>query len=83
MKLLAGDEQSPSPLILILTDLINVAFQAGQPLQSWKKAIISMIPKKKEDGSFTNMIHEMRPISVLQEFGKISPKFCQIGSVGS
>ena len=33
-----------------------------------------MIPKKKEDGSFTNMIHEMRPISVLQEFGKISSK---------
>jgi len=62
MQLLAGDAQSPSPLILIL------------PLQSWKKAIISMIPKKKDDGSFTNMIHEMRPISVLQEFGKISSK---------
>ena len=83
MKLLAGDEKSPSPLILILTDFVNVAFEAGQPLLSWKKAIISMIPKRKEDGSYTNMIHEMRPISVLQEFGKISSKILanRIGEV--
>jgi hypothetical protein len=33
-----------------------------------------MIPKRKDDGSFTSKISEMRPISVLQEFGKISAK---------
>ena len=41
---------------------------------SWRKAIVSMIPKKKEDGSFTSLVTEMRPISVLQEFGKIASK---------
>ena len=33
-----------------------------------------MIPKRKDDGSLTSLINEMRPISVLQEFGKISAK---------
>ena len=33
-----------------------------------------MIPKRKDDGSLTNKISEMRPISVLQEFGKIAAK---------
>ena len=33
-----------------------------------------MIPKRKEDGSLTTLVSEMRPISVLQEFGKISSK---------
>lgn len=33
-----------------------------------------MIPKRKDDGSFTNLIREMRPISVLQEFGKLASK---------
>jgi hypothetical protein len=33
-----------------------------------------MIPKRKDDGSLTTLINEMRPISVLQEFGKISAK---------
>ena len=33
-----------------------------------------MIPKKDENGSFTQLVSEMRPISVLQEFGKISSK---------
>jgi hypothetical protein len=33
-----------------------------------------MIPKRKDDGSFSELISEMRPISVLQEFGKIASK---------
>ena len=33
-----------------------------------------MIPKKADDGSFTKLISEMRPISVLPEFGKIASK---------
>src|SRR5689334_4260794 len=33
-----------------------------------------MVPKRKEDGSLTSLIKEMRPISVLQEFGKIASK---------
>ena len=58
----------------LLLSLINISFKEGQTLESWRKAIISMIPKKKDDGSFTSMVAEMRPISVLQEFGKISSK---------
>ena len=33
-----------------------------------------MIPKRKEDGSWTDKVKDMRPISVLQEFGKIAAK---------
>ena len=36
--------------------------------------MISMVAKKKEDGSLTNTVGEMRPISVLQEFAKLASK---------
>ena len=65
---------SPSPVLEILTVLINTSLRLGATLPSWRKAIISMIPKRKDDGTFTSLINEMRPISVLQEFGKISAK---------
>jgi hypothetical protein len=75
IKLLTEDSTNePSPLLSLLTSLINIAFEYGETLTSWRKAIISMIPKKKDDGSYTKMVSEMRPISVLQEFGKISSK---------
>ena len=64
----------PSPFLEILTSLINTSLKSGKTLISWRKAIISMIPKRKDDGSLTTLISEMRPISVLQEFGKISAK---------
>ena len=64
----------PSPFLEILTVLINTSIQLGTTLPSWRRAIISMVPKRKEDGSLTNLVSEMRPISVLQEFGKISAK---------
>src|SRR5271163_3671998 len=35
---------------------------------------ITMIPKRREDGSWTEKVKDMRPISVLQEFGKIPAK---------
>jgi Reverse transcriptase (RNA-dependent DNA polymerase) len=66
-------EQAP-PLLSLLLSLINVSFESGSTLTSWRKAIVSMIPKRKEDGSLTSLIGEMRPISVLQEFGKIASK---------
>ena len=75
VRLLAVDSKDePPPSLTLLTSLINISFKEGQTLESWRKAIISMIPKKKDDGSFTSMVAEMRPISVLQEFGKISSK---------
>src|SRR5690348_15011980 len=40
----------------MLTKLINIAFTSGQTLKSWRKAIVSMIQKKKEDGTFTSLI---------------------------
>jgi hypothetical protein len=75
LRMLTGNVTlQPSCLLSILTDLINIAYTSGQSLLSWRKAIISMIPKKDENGSFTKLVSEMRPISVLQEFGKISSK---------
>ena len=67
-------DQRPTELLEIITILINVALESGQSLESWRKAIVTMIPKRKEDGSFTSLVSEMRPISVLQEFGKIASK---------
>jgi len=67
-------KDGPSPFLETLTALTNVALRHGTTLKSWRKAIISMVPKRKDDGSFTSKIAEMRPISVLQEFGKISAK---------
>jgi hypothetical protein len=75
MHLLTEDSaQEPTPMLSVLVSLINVAFSSGATLQSWRKAIVSMIPKRKEDGSFSELISEMRPISVLQEFSKIASK---------
>ena len=54
-------KEIPSPFLEILTYLINVALRKGKTITSWRKAIISMIPKRKEDGSFTSHIGEMRP----------------------
>src|SRR5690349_19090489 len=48
----------PTAFLNILTEIINVAFDSGQSLPSWRKAIISMIPKKNEDGSYTKSIGE-------------------------
>jgi len=39
---------NPSPFLEILTLLINIALQQGKTLKSWRKAIISMIPKRKD-----------------------------------
>jgi hypothetical protein len=33
-----------------------------------------MTPKKKDDGSLTTMVKDMRPISVMQEFAKLASK---------
>ena len=67
-------KDSPSPLLRLLTSFINTAFADGKTLASWRKAIITMIPKKRDDGTLTTLVGEMRPISVLQEFGKLSSK---------
>ena len=65
---------SNGPLAEILSILINVSFARGKTLPSWRKAVITLIPKRKDDGSLTDNLKEMRPISVLQEFGKIASK---------
>ena len=72
IKLLTQEEDSP--LRTILHHLINAAFSQGITLPSWRKAVITMIPKRREDGSWTEKVRDMRPISVLQEFGKIASK---------
>jgi hypothetical protein len=74
VRLLTMDSKEQAPLLRMLLLLINVAFESAKTLESWRKAVVSMIPKRKEDGSLTTLIGEMRPISVLQEFGKIASK---------
>src|SRR6185436_4932636 len=81
VRLLVEDsliEKEPTPLLKIIVLLINESLESGRTPESWRKAIISMIPKRKEDGSYTSAIGEMRPISVLQEFGKISSKLIAV-----
>ena len=46
--------EEPGPLRELLTTLINVAFRTGASLPSWRKAVITMIPNKKEDGKWTD-----------------------------
>lgn len=72
--LIEDGEAETNPCLCLLVRLINIALRRGETLKSWRKAVISMIPKRKDDGSFTNLIREMRPISVLQEFGKLASK---------
>ena len=50
IKMLIEDD---GPLVEILLTLINVALEHGQSLPSWRKAVITMTPKRKEDGSWT------------------------------
>jgi len=79
VKLLVEDSVSqPTALLKILVILINETLATGNTPICWRKAIISMIPKRKDDGSMTNLVGEMRPISVLQEFGKISSKLLAV-----
>ena len=67
-------EEDDSLLTIILSRLFHVAFIEGATLPSWRRSVITMIPKRKEDGSWTDKVKDMRPISVLQEFGKIAAK---------
>jgi len=67
-------EKEDSPLIKILSCLFKVVFTEGATLPSWRRSVITLIPKRKEDGSWTDKVKDMRPISVLQEFGKIAAK---------
>ena len=79
VRLLVEDSsQEPTPLLKIIVTLINASLANGSTPISWRRAIISMVPKRKEDGSFTSLVGEMRPISVLQEFGKISSKLLAV-----
>jgi hypothetical protein len=54
--LVVDSKDEPPPSLSLLTSLINISFKEGQTLESWRKAIISMIPKRKDDGSFTSLV---------------------------
>jgi len=56
IRLLVEDsetENEPTPLLKIIVSLINESLERGCTPRSWRKAIISMVPKRKEDGSYT------------------------------
>ena len=72
IKLLTLSEETA--ILETLTELINAAIRKGESWRSWRKSIISMIPKKKSDGSLTTKVEDMRPISVMQEFAKLTSK---------
>jgi len=74
-----SSDGEPSPLLEILTHLINISLGHGKTLKSWRKAIISMIPKRKDDGALTTLIGEMRPISSYKNLGKFRPSYFPIG----
>ena len=72
IKLLTQSEEGAS--LETLTELMNVALRKGESWHSWRKSIISLVPKKKPDGSYTSKVEDMRPISVMQEFAKLTSK---------
>ena len=74
VRLITPEDEEQGPILNSLLDLINEAITTGSTFKSWRRSIITMIPKKKEDGSLTSSVKEMRPISVLQEFSKIASK---------
>ena len=62
-------EDDNPPLVEILRCLFEAAFKEGATLL--EESCDTMIPKRKEDG-WTDRVRDMRPISLLQEFGKIA-----------
>jgi hypothetical protein len=68
------DPSPENPTLNSLLQLINTAYAEGKTLKSWRKSTITMVPKKKDDGSFTSIVRDMRPISVMQEFAKVASK---------
>jgi hypothetical protein len=72
IKLMMLSEDSAA--LETLTDLVNAAIKKGESWRCWRKSIISMIPKRKPDGSKTSKVDDMRPISVMQEFAKVTSK---------
>jgi hypothetical protein len=66
-----------------IVELVNTTIRKGESWRNWRKSIISMIPKRKPDGSYTSKVEDMRPISVMQEFAKITSKVLadRLGSI--
>ena len=58
--LVEDSSDAPTPFLSILTELINIALKIGETPLSWRKAIISMIPKQKEDGSSSKEVRVTR-----------------------
>jgi hypothetical protein len=59
--IIAEEKEEKSPIVDSLLDLINEAITTGSTFKSWRKSIITMVPKTKKDGSLTSTIKEMRP----------------------
>lgn len=71
IKILCHNTEKFPHFLKALTFLINFSLRAGTPLPSWKHAVITLIPKVRADGSRTEAVEDLRPISVLPEISKI------------
>lgn len=83
LKLLFERTQKYPNVLKALTFLINFSVRKGTPLPSWKHAVITLIPKVKEDGTRTEEVQDLRPISVLPEISKICSRVlaARVGNV--
>ena len=68
----AGD--SASPCLTVLTRIIALGFELQCVPDVTKHGWITLVPKVKDDGSFSLSADKMRPITVLPELGKIASR---------
>ena len=66
-----GSSATHPKCLLVLTRFANWCLTLGHVPKYLKHGWITMVPKPRKDGSFTNTAGEMRPITVLPEMGKI------------
>ena len=73
-KLVTQAGPSASPCLTVLTRLIGLSFSLQTVPEMTKHGWITLVPKIKDDGSFSLAADKMRPITVLPELGKIASR---------
>lgn len=70
-ELVDGANGDTTACLLVLLHFVNECIALGEIPPTLKAGWITLVPKVKEDGSFSCDAPDMRPITVLPEMGKI------------
>lgn len=78
LKILVETHQPTCPedniVLRLLVAITNASLRTGVVLPELKAGVIVLLPKVKPDGSFSVEPDEMRPITLLPEFGKLTTR---------